>query len=48
MRWVGYVACMGQERRVYKVLVGKPRGRKPLGRPSCRWKDGIKMDLREI
>jgi hypothetical protein len=36
------------ERRVYKVLVGKPKGRRPLGRPRCRWEDGIRKDLREI
>jgi hypothetical protein len=39
---------MGEERKVYKVLVGKPEGKRPLGRPRHRWKDGIRMDLREI
>jgi hypothetical protein len=39
---------MGEERKVYKVLVGKPEGRRPLGRPRHRWEDGIRMDLREI
>jgi hypothetical protein len=39
---------MGEERKVYKVLVGKPEGKRPLGRPRYRWKDGIRMDLREI
>jgi hypothetical protein len=39
---------MGEERKVYKVLVGKPAGRRPLGRPRRRWKDGVRMDLREI
>jgi hypothetical protein len=39
---------MGEERKVYKVLVGKPKGKRPLGRPRRRWKDGIRMDLREI
>jgi hypothetical protein len=39
---------MGEERKVYKVLVGKPEGRRPLGRPRRRWEDGIRMDLREI
>jgi hypothetical protein len=39
---------MGEERKVYKVLVGKPEGKRPLGRPRRRWEDGIKMDLREI
>jgi hypothetical protein len=38
---------MGEERKVYKVLLGKPEGKRPLGRPRCRWKDGIRMDLRE-
>jgi hypothetical protein len=48
MRWVGHVARMGEERKVYKVLVGKPDGKRPLGRPRRRWEDGIRMDLREI
>jgi hypothetical protein len=48
MRWAGHVACRGEERKVYKVLVGKPEGKRPLGRPRCRWEDGIRMDLREI
>jgi hypothetical protein len=39
---------MGEERNVYKVLVGKPERKRPLGRPRCRWEDGISMDLREI
>jgi hypothetical protein len=39
---------MGEERKVYKVLVGKPEGKKPLGRPRRRWEDGIRMHLREI
>jgi hypothetical protein len=39
---------MGEERKVYKVLVGKPKGKRPLGRPRRRWEDGIRMDLREI
>jgi hypothetical protein len=39
---------MGEERKVYKVLVGKPEGKRPLGRPSRKWDDGIRMDLREI
>jgi hypothetical protein len=39
---------MGEERKVYKVLVGKPEGKRPLGRPMRRWEDGIRMDLREI
>jgi hypothetical protein len=39
---------MGEERQVYKVLVGKPEGKRPLGRPRRRWEDGVRMDLREI
>jgi hypothetical protein len=39
---------MGEGRKVYKVLVGKPEGKRPLGRPRCGWEDGIRMDLREI
>jgi hypothetical protein len=39
---------MGEERKVYKVSVGKPEGKRPLGRPKRRWEDGIRMDLREI
>jgi hypothetical protein len=42
------VARMGEGRNVYRVLVGKPEGRRPLGRPRRRWEDGIRMDLREI
>jgi hypothetical protein len=45
MRWAGYVARMGEERKVYKVLVGKPEGKIPLGRPRRRWEDGIRMDI---
>jgi hypothetical protein len=48
IRWAGHVARMGEERKVYKVLVGKPEGKRPLGRPRRRWEDGIRMDLREI
>jgi hypothetical protein len=48
MSWEGYVAHMGEERKVYKVLVEKPKGKRPLGRLRYRWEDGIRMDLREI
>jgi hypothetical protein len=48
MRWAGHVARTGEGRNVYRVLVGKPEGKRPLRRPRCRWEDGIKMDLREI
>jgi hypothetical protein len=47
MRWAGHVACMGEGRNVYRVLVGKPEGKRPLERPRHRWEAGIKMDLRE-
>jgi hypothetical protein len=47
MRWAGHVARTGEERKVYKVLVGKPEGKRPLERPRRRWEDGIIMDLRE-
>jgi hypothetical protein len=46
MRWAGHVARMGEGRKVYSVLVGKPEGKRPLGRPRRRWENGIKMDLR--
>jgi hypothetical protein len=45
MRCAGHVARMGDERKLYKVLVGKPKGRRPLGRPKRRWEDGIRMDV---
>jgi len=45
MRWVGHLSCMGEERGVYRVLVGKPEGRRPLGRPRRRWMDNIRMDF---
>jgi hypothetical protein len=48
MRWAGHVARMGEERKVYKVLMGNPEGKRPLGRPRRRWEYGIRMDLREI
>ena len=48
MRWAGHVACMGEEREVYRVLVGKPEGRRPLGRPRCRCVDNIRMILQEV
>ena len=48
MRWAGHVARMGEERGVYRVLVGKPEGRKPLGRPRRRWEDNIRMALQEV
>jgi hypothetical protein len=48
MRWAGHVARMGEGRKLYKVWVGKPEGKRSLGRPRRRWEDGIRMDLREI
>jgi hypothetical protein len=48
MRWAGYVARMGEERKVYKLLVGKPEGKRPLGRPRRSWEDGMRMDLKEM
>jgi hypothetical protein len=48
MRWAGNVARMGEGRSVYRVLVGRPEGKRPLGRPRRRWEDNIKIDLREI
>ena len=48
MRWAGHVARMGEETGVYGVLVGKPEGKRPLGRPRRRWVDNIRMDLQEV
>ena len=48
MRWAGHVARMGEEKRVYRVLVGKPERKRPLGRPRRRWVDNIRMDLQEV
>jgi len=48
MRWAGHVAHMGEGRGVYRVLVGKSEGKRPLGRPRPRWEDNIKMDLQEV
>jgi hypothetical protein len=48
MRWVGHVARMREGKNVYRVLMGKPEGKRPLERPRHRWEDGIKMDLMEI
>jgi hypothetical protein len=45
MRWAGHVACMGANRNAYMILVGKPEGKRPLGRPIHRWEDNIKMDV---
>jgi len=48
MRWTGRIACMGVRRDVYRVLVGKPEGKRPLGRPRRRWEENIKTDLQEV
>jgi hypothetical protein len=47
MRWAVHVTCVREKRKVYKVLLGKPEGKRPLGRPRRRWEDGIRMDLRD-
>jgi len=48
MRWAGHVARMGEERGVYRVLLAKPEGNRPLGRPRRRWVDNIRMDLQDV
>ena len=48
MRWAGHAAHMGQRRDIYRVLVGKPERKRPLGRPRCRWEDNIKIDLQDV
>jgi hypothetical protein len=48
LRWAGHVARMGEGRGVYSVLVGKPEGKRPLGRPRRRWEDNVRMDLQEV
>jgi hypothetical protein len=48
MRWAGHVARMREDRGVHRVMVGKPEGKSPLGRPRRRWEDNIKMDLLEV
>ena len=48
MRWAGHVACMREGRGVHRFLVGKPEGKRPLGRPRRRWEDNIKMGLQEV
>ena len=48
MRWAGHVACVGEREDIYRVLVGKCKGKRPLGRPNRRWENNIKMDLQEV
>jgi hypothetical protein len=48
MRWAAHIARMGEKKNAYSLLVGKPEGKRPLGRPRCRWVDNIRMDLEEV
>jgi len=48
MRWAGHVARIGESKGVYRILVGKPEGKRPIGRPRRRWEDNIKMGLQEV
>jgi hypothetical protein len=48
MRWAGHVACVGESRGVYMILVRKPEGKRPIGKPRHTWEDNIKMDLQEV
>ena len=48
IKWAGHVARMGEDRVAQRVLVGKPEGKRPLGRPRRRWEDNIKMDIQEV
>jgi hypothetical protein len=48
MIWVGHVTCVRERRGAYRFLVGKPEGKRPLGRPSCRWENNIKMNLQKV
>jgi hypothetical protein len=48
MRWAGHVARKGEKRNTYRLLVRKPEGKRPLGRPRCRWVDNIRIDLGEV
>ena len=48
LRWAGYVARMEESRSAFKILTGKPKGKRPLGRPRRRWEDNIRIDLKEI
>jgi hypothetical protein len=48
MTWAGCVVCIGERRGIYRVVVGKPEGKRPRGRPRHRWEDNIKMDLQEV
>jgi hypothetical protein len=48
MRWAGHVARMGEKRNAYRLLVGKAEGKRPVGRPRCRWVDNTRMDFGEV
>jgi len=48
MRWAGHVACVGERRHASRLLVENPEGKRPLGRPTQRWEDNIKMDLQKV
>jgi hypothetical protein len=48
IRWAGHVPHMGDRRGAYRILVGRPEGKRPLGRPRLRWEDNVKMDLQEV
>ena len=48
LKWAGHVARMEESRNAYRILVGRPEGKRPLGRPGRRWEDNIKMDLKEV
>jgi hypothetical protein len=48
IKWVGHIARMGEKRNACRVLVGRPDGKKPLGRHRCRWENNIKMDFRQV
>ena len=48
MKWAGHVACMGESRGEYRILEGKPEGKRPLGRSRCRWDNNIKMNLQKV
>jgi hypothetical protein len=48
MGWAEHVARVGEQRKLHKIFVGKSEGKRPLGKPSCRWENGVRMDVREI
>jgi hypothetical protein len=48
MKWAWHETCVGKGRGAYRVLVGSPEGKRPLGRPRCRWEDNIKVDVQEV